>query len=120
MKKLKIKNIKKINYSGKIYTPEIKDNHNYFLGESCILSKNCQNDTILGLKTLLTRVGEDCRVFATGSIKQIDNPYLNSKNNALTYLINKVKEPNEYNKIAGIELHKTVRSKLAEWVESWE
>jgi MoaA/NifB/PqqE/SkfB family radical SAM enzyme len=38
---MKIKNIKIINYSGKIYNIETEKNHNYFVGISSVLVHNC-------------------------------------------------------------------------------
>ena len=43
------------------------------------------------IKTVLTRVGEGTKVVLTGDIQQIDNVYINSTTNGLTYVVEKFK-----------------------------
>ncbi len=63
------------------------------------------------MKTIITRAGDETKIVITGDPYQIDNPYLDSSSNGLTYVAERFK--NE--KIAGhITLHKGERSKLAE------
>lgn len=63
------------------------------------------------VKTILTRAGEKTKVVLTGDPYQIDNPYVDSSSNGLTYVAEKFKE----NPIAGhIMLTKGERSPLAE------
>lgn len=111
---IKITSIKEVHYKGKIYTPEVEDNHNYFLGESMILSKNCQNISVSGMKLILTRVGENCKVFIMGDTQQIDSKYMSERNNGLTYMMNLVGTQEDI-RIVGIDLTKTIRSKIAGW-----
>jgi len=49
-----------------------------------------QNNSVSSAKTILTRVGENCKVIVLGSNRQIDSKYLNKHNNALTYLKNRI------------------------------
>ncbi len=108
---MKIKNIKEINYSGKIYTPQVKDNGNYYLGKYPILSKNCQNISATEAKTLLTRAGANTKIVLTGDYSQIDSPFLSPDSNGLVYCVEKFKDQ----KIAAhISFSKCERSELAE------
>jgi PhoH-like ATPase len=79
-----------------------------------------QNDTISSAKTILTRIGENCKVFVLGSTKQIDSKFLNKHNNALTFLINKIGEDNMNVNVTGCNLDKTVRSAIAEWADEFK
>jgi len=84
-----------------------------------VIFDEAQNNEISSAKTILTRIGENCKVFILGSTKQIDNPYLNKHNNALTYLVNKIGEDNMNVQVTGINLTKTVRSAIAEWADEF-
>src|SRR5690606_40913869 len=70
-----------------------------------------QNLTPHEIKTIITRAGEGTKIILTGDIRQIDHPYLDSKSNGLTYLINRMKGQSLY---AHIALEKSERSLLAE------
>jgi len=50
-----------------------------------------QNLTPHEVKTIITRAGEGTKVVFTGAPYQIDTPYLDSRSNGLTYLIDKMK-----------------------------
>jgi PhoH-like ATPase len=69
-----------------------------------------QNLTPHEVKTIASRVGEGTKLVLTGDIAQIDNPYLDSSSNGLSYLVERLKgEP-----ICGhITLAKSERSQLA-------
>jgi len=69
-----------------------------------------QNLTPHEIKTILTRAGENTKIVLTGDPYQIDNPYVDSESNGLTYVIEKMKNVS----IAGhITLTKGERSALA-------
>ena len=70
-----------------------------------------QNLTPHEVKTIITRVGENTKIVLTGDAYQIDNPYVDSANNGLTYIVERFKhEP-----LAGhVTLVKGERSGLAE------
>jgi PhoH-like ATPase len=70
-----------------------------------------QNLTPHEVKTIITRAGEGTKVVFTGDPYQIDTPYLDSRSNGLTYLIDKMKGQDLY---AHITLEKGERSQLAE------
>ena len=121
IKETKIKSIKKIDYDGLIYTPGVEDNFNYFLGkDSPILSKNCQHNSQISSKLLATRMGENTKLIVLGDIAQVDNPHTSKYNNAITFLVDKAKKPNDYDVvIRAIELNETVRSKTARFADKW-
>lgn len=70
-----------------------------------------QNLTPHEVKTIITRAGEGTKVVFTGDPYQIDTPYLDSRSNGLTYLIDKMKGQEVYGHIT---LEKGERSHLAE------
>lgn len=80
-----------------------------------IIVDEAQNLTPHEIKTIITRVGEETKIILTGDPYQIDNPYLDSNSNGLTYLAERFKDQ----KIAGhITLRKGERSELAELAAS--
>jgi len=70
-----------------------------------------QNLTPLEIKTVLTRVGHGTKIVFTGDPYQIDQPYLDSLNNGLTYVVERFKDQPI---AAHITLSKGERSPLAE------
>ncbi len=70
-----------------------------------------QNLTPHEVKTIITRAGEGTKVVFTGDPYQIDTPYLDSRSNGLTYLIDKMKGQDIY---AHVTLEKGERSQLAD------
>jgi PhoH-like ATPase len=70
-----------------------------------------QNLTPHEIKTIITRAGEGTKIILTGDPYQIDNPYIDSASNGLTYVVEKFKGET----IAGhVTLSKGERSCLAE------
>jgi PhoH-like ATPase len=70
-----------------------------------------QNLTPHEIKTIITRAGEGTKIILTGDPYQIDNPYIDSASNGLTYVVEKFKGE----AIAGhVTLTKGERSCLAE------
>jgi len=70
-----------------------------------------QNLTPHEIKTIITRAGEGTKVVLTGDPYQIDNPYIDSSSNGLTFVVERFKEE----PISGhITLVKGERSDLAE------
>jgi PhoH-like ATPase len=70
-----------------------------------------QNLTPHEVKTILTRAGDGTKIVLTGDPYQIDNPYVDSASNGLTYLVERFKGQSL---AATITLTKGERSKLAE------
>jgi PhoH-like ATPase len=76
-----------------------------------LIVDEAQNLTPHEIKTIITRAGEGTKVVLTGDPYQIDNPYIDSSSNGLTYVVDRFKEES----IAGhITLVKGERSDLAE------
>jgi PhoH-like ATPase len=70
-----------------------------------------QNLTPHEIKTIITRAGEGTKIVLTGDPYQIDNPYIDSSSNGLTYAVEKFKNQS----IAGhVTLMRGERSPLAE------
>ncbi|MCU0727834.1 MAG: PhoH family protein [Planctomycetes bacterium] len=70
-----------------------------------------QNLTPHEVKTIITRAGEGTKIVLTGDIHQIDQPYLDSLSNGLSYLISRMKGQPIY---AHVTLEKGERSELAD------
>lgn len=69
-----------------------------------------QNLTPHEVKTILTRAGQNTKIVLTGDPYQIDNPYLDTNSNGLTYVVERFKGQ----KIAGhVTFTKCERSELA-------
>jgi len=76
-----------------------------------LIVDEAQNLTPHEIKTIITRAGEGTKVVLTGDPYQIDNPYIDSSSNGLTYVVDRFKDES----IAGhITLVKGERSELAE------
>ncbi|PLW99049.1 MAG: ribonuclease [Marinilabiliales bacterium] len=69
-----------------------------------------QNLTPHEVKTIITRAGEGTKIIFTGDVRQIDTPYLDSRSNGLSYLIDKI---NHHAIYAHVLLEKGERSELA-------
>ena len=70
-----------------------------------------QNLTPHEIKTIITRAGSNTKLVFTGDPNQIDNPYVDSTSNGLTYVVERFK----HERIAAtVSLAKGERSELAE------
>ncbi len=75
-----------------------------------IIVDECQNLTPHQIKTIISRVGHDTKLILTGDPYQIDNPYLDSRSNGLSYVAERFK----HEEVAGHVLFaKSERSRLA-------
>ncbi|WP_319408097.1 PhoH family protein [uncultured Desulfosarcina sp.] len=87
----------------------------YIRGRSIVkvffIVDEAQNLTPHEVKTIITRAGEGTKIVLTGDIYQIDHPYLDSRSNGLSYLIEKMKGQNLY---THINLEKGERSELSD------
>jgi len=87
----------------------------YIRGRSLVrmymIVDEAQNLTPHEVKTIITRAGEGTKVVFTGDINQIDHPYLGSRSNGLSNLIDKMQGQKIY---AHIDLKKGERSELAD------
>jgi len=75
-----------------------------------IVIDEAQNMTPHEVKTVISRAGEGTKVVLTGDPYQIDNPYLDSSSNGLTYCVDKMKGQSIFGHIT---LTKNERSHLA-------
>ncbi len=80
--------------------------HNQYL-----IVDEAQNLTPHEIKTIITRVGDGTKIVLTGDPYQIDNPYIDSSSNGLTYVVEKFKDQDI---AAHITLTKGERSPLSE------
>lgn len=76
-----------------------------------LIVDEAQNLTPHEIKTIITRAGNYTKIVLTGDCFQIDNPYIDSSSNGLSYIVERFKNQ----KIAGhVTLVKGERSELAE------
>ncbi len=80
--------------------------HNQYL-----IVDEAQNLTPHEIKTIITRVGDGTKIVLTGDPYQIDNPYIDSSSNGLTYVVEKFKKQSI---TAHITLTKGERSAISE------
>lgn len=80
--------------------------HNQYL-----IIDEAQNLTPHEIKTIVTRVGDGTKIVITGDPYQIDNPYIDSSSNGLTYVVERFKEQTVS---AHVTLSKGERSRLSE------
>jgi len=76
-----------------------------------LIVDEAQNLTPHEIKTIVTRAGDSTKIVLTGDAFQIDNPYIDSANNGLIYLVERFKDESIS---AHITLAKGERSKLSE------
>ena len=76
-----------------------------------LIVDEAQNLTPHEIKTILTRAGQGTKVILTGDCYQIDNPYVDSSNNGMTFSVEKFKAEVLS---AHVTLTKGERSELAE------
>jgi PhoH-like ATPase len=75
-----------------------------------VIVDEAQNLTPHEIKTIVSRAGEGTKVVLTGDPYQIDNPYLDSSSNGLTYTVERMRELALHGHIT---LQKSERSMLA-------
>jgi PhoH-like ATPase len=75
-----------------------------------IIVDECQNLTPHQIKTIISRCGNDTKLVLTGDPYQIDNPYLDSRSNGLTYVAERFKGQQI---AAHVLFRKSERSELA-------
>jgi len=75
-----------------------------------IIIDEAQNLTPHEVKTIISRAGEGTKMILTGDPNQIDNPYLDSSSNGLSYAIEKLKGQKIYGHVT---LSKSERSPLS-------
>lgn len=76
-----------------------------------LIVDEAQNLTPHEIKTIVTRAGDETKIVLTGDSYQIDNPYVDSANNGLVYVVERFKDESI---AAHVTLTKGERSKLSE------
>ncbi|KJJ85983.1 PhoH family protein [Candidatus Omnitrophus magneticus] len=80
------------------------------IAEQFIIIDEAQNLTPHEIKTVISRAGEGSKLVLTGDPYQIDNPYLDSSSNGLSYCVEKMKDQKMFGHVT---LTKSERSELA-------
>lgn len=75
-----------------------------------VIIDEAQNLTPHEVKTIISRAGENTKMVLTGDPHQIDNPYLDSSSNGLSYAVEKLKGQHLYGHVT---LSKSERSPLS-------
>src|SRR4051812_1105878 len=105
--------IKQLMESGQVILEPLTYIRGRSIPHQFMIVDEAQNLTPHEVKTIASRVGEGTKLVLTGDASQIDNPYLDSSSNGLSYLVERLKgQP-----IVGhITLAKSERSELASLV----
>ena len=82
--------------------------HNQFL-----IIDEAQNLTPHEVKTVITRVGDGTKIILTGDPYQIDNPYIDSSSNGLTYVVERFKDQDVSAHLTFSKGERSVLSELA-------
>ncbi len=75
-----------------------------------IIVDEAQNLTPHEVKTIVSRVGEGTKIVLTGDVGQIDNPYLDTSSNGLSYMVERLKGQAM---VGHVTLARSERSELA-------
>lgn len=64
--------------------------------DAVVIVDETQNMSRAEVRALLTRMGENVRCYCLGDTSQVDNPYLNESNNALNWIVRKMRNASNY------------------------
>ena len=104
------KNIEHLYEDGTIEIEALSYIRGRSISNAYVIIDEVQNLSPHELKTIVTRVGENTKIILTGDVEQIDNVFLDSTSNGLTYAIEKFKS---FELAGHISLGKGERSKVA-------
>jgi PhoH-like ATPase len=86
--------------------------------ENCVaIIDEAQNMSRSSMQKVITRFGKNVKIIIIGSNRQIDNPYLTKYTNGLSTILEDCTKEDEKVRKFAINLHKVVRSPIAEWAE---
>lgn len=85
--------------------------------DAIIILDEAQNMSKATMVKLLTRVGKNCKVIITGSLKQIDSAYINKYSSGLTTVLSACTQLHEEVKLCAVPLFKVVRGKVTAFAE---
>ena len=97
--------------SGKIFIESLTHIRGRSIHRQFVIIDEAQNLSPLEIKTIITRAGEGTKIVLTGDVEQIDNPYVDSKSNGLSVVLEAFRDSSVG---AHIILKDGVRSRLAE------
>ncbi len=83
--------IQKLMFDGKMVLEPLTYIRGRSIPHQFMIVDEAQNLTPHEIKTIVSRVGEGTKLVLTGDIGQIDNPYLDSSSNGLSYVVEKLK-----------------------------
>ena len=104
------KNIEHLYSDGTIEIEALSYIRGRSISNAYVIIDEVQNLSPHELKTIVTRVGENTKIILTGDVEQIDNAFLDSTSNGLTYAIERFKS---FDLAGHISLIKGERSKVA-------
>jgi PhoH-like ATPase len=107
----KVKRIEEMQKDGRLIISALAFIRGRSIPETFFIIDEAQNLTPQEVKTIITRAGENTKIIFTGDINQIDHPWLDSKSNGLSYMIDRMKNQEIF---AHINLVKGERSFLAD------
>ncbi len=105
--------IKQLMESGQVVLEPLTYIRGRSIPHQFMIVDEAQNLTPHEVKTIASRVGEGTKLVLTGDATQIDNPYLDSSSNGLSYLVERLKGKSI---VGHITLAKSERSELASLV----
>jgi PhoH-like ATPase len=105
--------IKQLMESGQVILEPLTYIRGRSIPHQFMIVDEAQNLTPHEVKTIASRVGEGTKLVLTGDASQIDNPYLDSSSNGLSYLVERLKGKSI---VGHITLAKSERSELASLV----
>ena len=105
--------IKQLMESGQVVLEPLTYIRGRSIPHQFMIVDEAQNLTPHEVKTIASRVGEGTKLVLTGDASQIDNPYLDSSSNGLSYLVERLKGKGI---VGHITLAKSERSELASLV----
>jgi len=105
--------IKQLMESGQVILEPLTYIRGRSIPHQFMIVDEAQNLTPHEVKTIASRVGEGTKLVLTGDASQIDNPYLDSSSNGLSYLVERLKGKGI---VGHITLAKSERSELASLV----
>ena len=85
--------------------------------DAIIIIDEAQNMSKATMQKLLTRVGKNCKVIITGSLKQIDNAYINRYSSGLSTILEACTQFHDELKLCAVPLSKVVRGKITAFAE---
>lgn len=78
-----------------------------------LIVDEAQNLTPHEVKTVVSRVGEDSKIVLTGDPYQIDNPYLDSSSNGLTYAAERMKSQELFGHVTLVSSERSMLASIA-------